>query len=724
MTKRPLCIAFLWHMHQPDYRNSQTGELCLPWTRFHAVKDYYDMGALVAGVPGTHLTINLVPSLTDQLVSYARGTAREVHATLSLRNAAALDEQEKAFLLRSFFQLSWKYMVYPYARYRELLELRGGQDENGNFPEGLESYTVQDYRDLQTWYNLTWCGHELRRDPEIAALFAKGGEFSEEDKKRLLDLQYSFIGRILPSYQRLMEEQGIEFSQSPYYHPILPLLCDSHCALESQPGIHLPPEPFSFPSDAREQICRGMERHKEIFDRMPMGMWPSEGAISDAALALCRESGLRWLASDEGLLANSLQKSGRLNGHLRPEQKFSAHSWGQGNEGPCLFFRDRGLSDLIGFTYSGWDAQDAVADFLSHLRRIHEGLPDDGRHYVVPVILDGENAWEHYPENGAPFLRSLYRRLTESSEFRTVTFSEFLDLEPHREQLESVVAGSWIYSNLATWIGHEEKNRAWEELTVARQFLETGMAGNAGGTTVQSAFQEMLIAEGSDWFWWYGDDHQSENAAEFDALFRGHIRNVYTLIGRPYPPSLDIPIKRTEVKARHRNPVHTITPKLDGQVTDYFEWLAAGFAFPSAGESMHRSERQFESMYFGYDAARFYLRIDLKDLKEGRFPQGRSLMIRFLAPVEFAMDITCGDHGHWHCKTATTRVPEPDLRFAADKVMEIGIPLDALGIRKPEEARFFALLIERNHELERFPDNGFLAVPVDPWGLDQREWMV
>ncbi len=721
MSKKPLCVAFLWHMHQPDYFNKKTGEYYLPWTRLHAVKDYYDMGALVAQVPGMHLAFNIVPSLIDQLILYGQGTAREIHASLTLRDAADLDEGEKVFLLRNFFQLGWKHMLFPYARYKELLERRGRQSERGEYPDGLANYTTQDFRDLQVWFNLSWCGSELRRDPEISALFTKGSGFTEEEKKRLLRLQYSFIGRILPFYRKLSQENGVEFSVTPYYHPILPLLCDSRSASEAQPEIALPAMPFSFPDDAREQIGRAQTRYQEIFGRSPNGMWPSEGSISDASLELAREAGVMWLASDEGVLANSLQKRGRWNGSLPPEQKYSAQRWGPGTEGPCLFFRDRGLSDRVGFTYSSWDPREAAADFLTGLWEIRGSLPDNGRHYIVPVILDGENAWEHYPGNGTEFLLSLYQLLTSAKEFRTVGFSEFLDLEPHREQLDSVVAGSWIYGNLATWIGHPEKNRAWEELAAARSLLQSSQASAYEKTMCEAALQEMLVAEGSDWFWWYGDDHQTENAAEFDALFRNRIKNVYRLLGQPYPAVLDLPIKRADDMTHYGEPVHTITPRLDGRVSDYFEWLAAGFASPVGGDSMHRTERQIEKVFFGYDDSRFYLRMDLRDLREGKFPPEWSLQLHFQDPSECLIAIGRDEQSRWQCEAVGSAVPSLPADLGVDRIVEVGIPLEALGIVKHGEVRFFVALSERGRELERFPANGSLGVTVDPWELDKQE---
>ncbi len=724
MSKKPLCVAFLWHMHQPDYTNPRTGEVCLPWTRLHAVKDYYDMAALAARMPGLRLTINVVPSLVDQLIASGAGTARETHSALTLRDAADLDERERAFLLRNFFQLGWKHMVMPYPRYKELLERRGRQDERGEFPDGLRNYSVQDYRDLQMWFNLSWCGRQLREDPGIAALLTKGSGFTEEEKKYLLDRQRSFIGRILPLYRSLMEEGAVELSVTPYYHPILPLICDSSSAKEAKPDIALPAVTFSFPGDAREQIQRALKRFHEVFGRAPAGMWPSEGSISDAALALAREAGLAWLASDEGVLANSLQKCGRWSGSLGVEQKYSAHRWGEGSKGPLLFFRDRGLSDLIGFTYSEWPERDAVADFISHLAAIRDSLPDNGRHYLVPVILDGENAWEHYPDNGLAFLMSLYRGLVESEDFRTVTFSEFLSLEPHREPLESVVAGSWIYGNLATWVGHPEKNRAWEELAAARSFLRAGCNHGNDGRMNEGAFRDLLIAEGSDWFWWFGDDHQTENAAEFDAIFRERLKNVYRQSGQAWPARLDLPIKYAGSEVRYRHPVHTITPRLDGRVTDYFEWLAAGIANPAAGDSMHRAERHIERIFFGFDTARFYLRIDLKHLTDGDYPREKSLRVTFESPEELSVALSRDERGNWHCAPAHPAGPGPGPELAVDKVVELGIPLEALGIRKPEEVRFFVAVSNANHELERFPAGGLLAVSVDPWGLDQKEWVV
>jgi alpha-amylase/alpha-mannosidase (GH57 family) len=718
MGKKPLCVGILWHMHQPDYSNEETGAIYLPWTRFHAIKDYYDMAALVAQVPELRVTFNVVPSMIDQLDTYARDAACEAYAALTLRNAAELDHREKLFLLRSFFQLPWKQMILPYPRYKELLDRRGNPEPDGEYSLAVKKYSAQDFRDLQVWFNLSWCGNELRKEPPIAELFRRGRDFSEHHKRQLLEVQAAFIGRILPLYRTLLEDQGIEFSLSPYYHPILPLLLDQRSAREVMPDIPLPAMPFSFPEDAREHIVRAQERFREVFGRTAHGMWPSEGSVSDGTCRLTGELGFQWLASDEGVLFNSLRKSG-LGDVPLPQERYCA--W-RASGGPTLFFRDRTLSDLVGFTYSRWSAEDAASDFLQRLRRIYEELPDDGRHYLVPVILDGENAWEYYPQNGADFLSRLYRKLTAADFLRTVTFSEFLDLEPHRESLPTIAAGSWIYGCLATWIGHPEKNAAWDALSAARSAFARFERESMDPQKRARAFKELMIAEGSDWFWWYGDDHQTANAAEFDLLFRNHLKNVYRLAGHSYPIDLDLPIKRADVRKQYRNPVHTISPKLDGKVSDYFEWLPAGFATGTGGGAMHQVVRRVEKVFFGYDTSRFYLRLDFVGGLQ-TLPPGISVQLQFVAPKECRMSVARVED-QWQGSACTPPDQDQEAVVAGGKILELGIPLKALGILGPDEVRFFIALFENGRELERFPSTGFLAIPMDPWNLDQQEWFV
>ncbi len=717
-----MCVALLWHMHQPDYGSRQTGEIYLPWTRFHAAKDYYDMGALIEDAPGLRLTLNVVPSLMDQLTAYGNGTARDTYAALTLKNPGDLDAHEKEFLLRSFFQLPHQRMVEPHPRYRELLERRGAADERGRYPDGLKRFTTRDYRDLQVWFNLAWCGGELRRQPEIAALFQKGKRYTEDDKRQLIEMQQSFAGRILPLYRRLMESGSVEVSVSPYYHPILPLLCDIRSAQEMLPHLRLPEHTFSYPEDARRQIAEARRRYEEVFRKPPHGMWPPEGSLSDAAISLADESGFVWLASDEGVLANSLRKAGQASDNLPAKRKFSAYRWGE--KGPALFFRDHGLSDLIGFTYSRWNAREAAEDFVRRLKQIHSDLSNERGHHVVPIILDGENAWEHFHDNGVEFIRTLYQLLTKTPALRTVTFSEFLELEPAREPLRTIAAGSWIYSNFATWVGHPEKNRAWDLLAAARRAIGSAAAKKIDPDRAEEAWREMMIAQGSDWFWWYGDDHETQNAAEFDALFRSHVKNVYRYLGQACPPDLDLPIKKTTPEAKFRHPVHTISPRIDGKVTHYLEWLCAGFAAPGGGESMHRITRFLDKVFFGYDTRNFYVRIDFAGGRRSPLPQRCSIQLEFLFPKRGLLTLDRDEKGVWRCRDASASPDALHADFGAGKILEFAIPLEVLGILQAQETRFFVVLLDQERELERFPAIGFLSVPVDPWQLDDHEWFV
>jgi hypothetical protein len=369
--------------------------------------------------------------------------------------------------------------------------------------------------------------------------------------------------------------------------------------------------------------------------------------------------------------------------------------------------------------------EDASSNFLHRLHDVHDSLPDDGRYYVVPIILDGENAWEHYPENGVSFLRALYRGLVEDPRIRTVTLSEFLDLEPRREPLASIAAGSWIYGNLATWIGHPEKNRAWELLTAARHFLAARQQTSVKHPKLEEAYHEMLIGEGSDWFWWFGDDHQTHNAAEFDLLFRNHVKNIYLLLGEAYPTELDVPIKRAGSLAHYRNPRQTISPRLDGRVTDYFEWLPAGFVLCSGGAgSMHRTENFLDKIYFGYDTRDFYLRVDLaRDLSKALLPEA-FLEIRFVEPRKCRLRVARDKGSDWECRWVGPGAPSAAPQWGAGKILEIGIPLEALDILERTNLRFSLVITEKDREIERFPANDLLEVPVDPWGLDHEEWIV
>ncbi|MBI5167263.1 MAG: hypothetical protein HY998_05920 [candidate division NC10 bacterium] len=741
-----LYLAFLWHMHQPYYKDLVTGEYCLPWVRLHGIKDYYDMAAILEDFPSIHQTFNLVPSLMEQIQDYASGTAQERFLELSERTAAELSHEERAFVLKNFFMANPDTMIRIHPRYGDLLEKRGFPKTGEEIQEMIRYFSVQDLLDLQVWFNLAWFDPSLReRDPLLRGLVEKGRGYTEQEKRALLRKQGEVLGLIIPTYQRLAEKGQIEVTTTPYYHPILPLLCDTDSAKLATPRIKLPEERFVHPEDAAAQLSMAIEFHKMLFGRAPYGMWPAEGAVSEAIVPLLFETGIHWIASDEGVLARSINRpmerdsQGRLKS---PEVLYQPYRLEKGGKGLTLVFRDRYLSDLIGFTYSRWAPKAAVDDFLGRLRdiRIHYLKKlvgyDERRPPLVAVILDGENAWEYYPNDGRDFLLKLYERLSEEPGIRTVTVSEYLERYPPTTVLPKLHAGSWINANFRIWIGQEEDNEAWDLLSMVRSDLEDLEAARPRGEKekgLSRAWQEIYIAEGSDWCWWYGDEHTSGNDEEFDNLFRQHLMNVYRITGKEIPPRLYIPILRGRKKGRlTQEPLAFITPHIDGEVTNYFEWLSAGLYDASRmGAVMHPSEGTVRAIYFGFNLKNMFLRLDfrrgLKDIEA----EGLVFYIHFLAPTErrIELGLSAGKVSMRVFRDGGLGqepwVEEPPIgEAAAGDIIELAIPFERLEASPDQEVQFIVSVKGQGQELERWPPWGYLSFRVPTEDFEATMWQV
>ncbi|HET6373891.1 MAG TPA: glycoside hydrolase family 57 protein, partial [Candidatus Polarisedimenticolia bacterium] len=488
-----LAVAFLWHQHQPLYKNPRSGRYSLPWVRLHALKDYYDMAALAGEFPRLHLTFNLVPSLLDQIDDYAEGRAADPALDLARRPAADLDEEERLALLDLFFSVPYHTLIAPYPRYAGLYHKRSGRGPDGDYREALSRFRDRDLRDLQVWFHLAWCGQTLRGRAEVKELLAKGEGFTEDEKGSLLDVQAAFMKEIVPIHMRLKTEGIAEISTSPYYHPILPLLCNLESAREALPGLPLPEQPFRRRGDAEFQVREALASMERRFGERPLGMWPSEGSLSEETIRIFGEARLTWTASDEGVLRGSAGRALQAGDIHKPYLLAGAET------GPVIFFRDHRLSDLVGFTYATWPPRAAAEDFLGRLRALAVEAPGG----VVSVVLDGENAWEHYEGNGVEFLRALYAGLTSDDDLQTVTLTQAAQRAESIGRLEHLRAGSWIGANFATWIGHPEKNTAWSLLAAARSEAQARLTTRLESHPV---FRILAAAEGSDWFWWYGDD--------------------------------------------------------------------------------------------------------------------------------------------------------------------------------------------------------------------------
>jgi alpha-amylase/alpha-mannosidase (GH57 family) len=734
MADHPLSIAFVWHMHQPYYKDDLTGTYILPWVRMHGIKDYYDMPALLADFPSVHQTFNLVPSLLLQIQDYVEHNATDRFLDLTLKPAADLDLPEKIFLLRNSFMANWDTMIKPYPAYWMLLDRRGMSVSPRDLDTATRYFTVQDYRDLQVWFNLTWFDPIFKHnDPLIRGLIEKGANFTEEEKRLLMAKQREVLALIIPEYRKLAEAGRIELTTTPFYHPILPLLYDTDLAKVALPDIALPQQRFIHPEDARVQVERALACHERFFGSRPTGMWPAEGSVAEEIIPLLAESGIRWIGTDEGVLARSLgitieRDFGGVMKH--PEVLYRPYRVGRGEKSLAIVFRDHTLSDLVGFVYSKWDHKNAVNDLIDRFHRIRKGVGN--RPHLVSIILDGENAWEYYQNDGRDFFLYLYERLSREEGLRCVTVSEYLKEHPATEQIERLHAGSWINANYRIWIGHEEDNRAWDLLGQTRDALVQYAGRDGDPDALAKAWEEIYIAEGSDWCWWYGDDHFSDNDQEFDLLFRTHLMNVYRIIGQDVPDELHIPILREDREARPTVELTSlISPTIDGQVTNYFEWLSAGYYdVARGGGAMHRGSSIIGHIYYGFDLKNLFLRLDPSQSLQDAKVADLAFFVSFLTPKGLHAEIRIDPRARrvtaslFRGKNHDRQEVSPLHSIAANEVIEFAIPFDLLGVQPNDEVQFFITVERKESEVEKWPIRGFIQVKVPTDDFEAMMWQV
>lgn len=504
---------------------------------------------------GIKATYNLVPSLLVQLKDYEKTDTADIFLSIMQKKTAELTRDEKNILIPQLFMANYKNMVKPLRRYKELYDRKG---DVSIFDTGGINYSDDEILDMQVLYLISWCGVFTRQKLEIISkLIKKGRHFSEEDKIKLIEELAQFISEIVPLYKDLQDRKLIEVSATPFYHPILPLLLEPKSAKEALPQISMASIGTDFSEDAKFHVESAIEYYKNEFGKKPDGMWPAEGSISEkASCSLCRKRH-RWIASDEDVLAGSIGKDLRDadNRQILYKKHIFSSSAGDIN----IFFRDKELSDLIGFTYSGWEVSKAVDDFMEKLSDIYDSCDFSP---IVPVILDGENAWEFYGDNGNPFFELLYARLSSCNWIETLTMTEAAKSDTPVHRPAKIRAGSWIYANFTTWMGHQEKNDAWKILSEAHQRFRKNQNKTADAAQAQ---KELYIAEGSDWFWWYGDDHFSLQSDTFDKLFRGHVANIYELMDEKIPSDVTKPIKKSHKTGLLKKPAASLLrPSTDG----------------------------------------------------------------------------------------------------------------------------------------------------------------
>jgi len=725
MTNNPLYVSFVWHMHQPYYKDPSTDIYRLPWVRLHGTKDYLDMLEILKDFPAIRQNFNLVPSLLEQLNDYTDNNAQDAFLDATRKRASDLSPDDKIFILENFFLAHWGNMIKPFPRYYELLVKRGTHFIKGDLVRMIKYFSETDFLDLQVLFNLCWIDPFFRgNDPFLKMLAEKGRNYTEDEKDALIGKQKDILKRIIPAYREMASTGQVELSSSPFYHPITPLLCNTDIARVAMPGVNLPRQRFSHPEDAQKQIEMGIEYFEKVFSYRPTGMWPSEGSVSEQALKIMSSYGIQWIATDEGVLAHSLRKSLRdISGNLTdPQILYRPYRF----DDVSIVFRDHTLSDLIGFVYSQWDPKKAADDLIAKLLHIRNTLPMD-RPRLVSIILDGENAWEHYNNDGRDFFLYLYEGLSREERLKTITVSEFIKEYDKGERLEYLYPGSWINANFGIWIGHEEDNLSWNYLTDTRESLEQFQKDNPHAD-LEKAWKSIYIAEGSDWNWWYGDEHTTDTQEEFDELFRLNLMQVYREMGKEIPAALFVPVLRHDRKITPTLLIRGfIQPNIDGLVTSYYEWYqGAQVDVKKSGGSMHKSESLINSIYYGFNKDFLFLRLDPK-IPFDEFEEGTEFSIITSIPSEIKITVPLkgmrGNKATLFEKSNDVWIMIKEItEVAIMDIFEIGISFADLKAKKEDEIHLYISISKDNEEMERCPWRGHLSITVPSPDFEALMW--
>lgn len=595
---KQLNLAMVWHMHQPLYKDNLSGKYLMPWVRLHAIKDYLDMALLMEDFPRLKQTFNLVPSLIEQLEDYAYNNVSDPYLDLSRIEVEKLTNSDKSRILELFFDLNWEKMIYKFPRYNEILRKREKLKKkyNSDFSKIAKDFQNQELLDLTVWFNIAWFDYIWQtQDTTLVKIIKKGKNFTYQDREDVIQKQFEIIRKIIPEYKKLQEEGHIEITTTPYYHPILPLLYNSNSARISRPDSPLPENTYSYPDDVNIQIKRAVEKYEKLFGKKPLGFWPSEQSVSQEIISCFHENKVNWIISDEGILFHSIGQFPHRNNidiFDDPTILYKPYWVGEGDKKVAMIFRDIVLSDAIGFVYSRMEPTNAAYTLYSKLKEIQKKLPDDYP-YIVTIALDGENCWEHYENDGYNFLTSFYKLVQEDETINMTSVSDYLEKYPPQKEIPHLFSGSWIRSDFTTWIGDETKNKAWDCLYLAREELVKFEKSNPDSNVLSKAWEEIYIAEGSDWFWWFGEGNTSTHDDMFDWQFRLHLQNVYKLIGLPIPEYL-------------KDSLYKDLEGIRNMMNNMYD-------FSHSTGTMQRAVKTFEKLYFKNDDKYFYLKFELSD---------------------------------------------------------------------------------------------------------------
>lgn len=718
-SQKKLSLAIYWHMHQPVYELE--GTYLMPWVRLHAIKDYLDMVLFLEKFPKLKLNFNIVPALLDSIIDYTENDKKDIHSELTVMDSDNLSDDEKSFIINNFFNAKFETMVYKHETFRQLYQKRFAKE---NF--SIEDFNSHEYADLMAVFNLVWIDPvHFKRYPRLQELWDKKNCYTKDDRIEILEIQKQIIKEIIPTYKKYIKEGRIELTTSPYYHAILPILIDAKASAKTGITTLGLPEKMVMIDDARLQIKAGLDRIEDIFGFRPKGMWPPELCIGPKTLSMFAQEGIKWTISDEGILSNSINFDfvRDFKGNLSdPYHLLKVYNYQTKNSDINIIFRDRSIPNLINFEYAGINSDLAASDLYEKIKTIQNKLlvsPDTS--HLLTIASDCENCWENYQNDGIDFLENIYGLIENDETLETVLISEYIEKEEHKKTLKRIYSGSSIDKTFQYWIGEPEKNKAWAALKTTKDDFNAFCKDNKNHPDIQKARREILIAEGSDWFWWYGEPNNSGQDFLFDYMFREKLKKVYTVLGLNYPDYLDNSII-TKIEVPFKFPKRQITPSMDGLSKTSDEWYNAGTISMLDGP-VFRENKNVDKIEFGSDNNNIYLRLHVnKNASEISFVDkinqfyiytrnaskvGNRAHIRLISRTDNPYPILTEKFEHELTLTLVketlyplrlTTVLHPDIwtldnpegiQMVYKDVIDVCIPFEKLGIKNGETVEFF-----------------------------------
>lgn len=742
---KKLSIAFYWHMHQPVYQLSPTGDFLMPWVRLHAVKDYLDMALWAKKFDKLKLNFNFVPVLINAIINYGENEAHDIHSRLTITPQDELTNEDKIFILNNFFDANYQTMILANPEYHRLYQI-----VQSSGTEDTSIFSNQEYADLMALFNLAWIDPSFKTsNSELKKLVKKGKNYTLEDRIAIIQIQRDIIKKIIPTIRKLIEKNKIEITTSPYYHPILPILLDyKNIKKNSSPANDL--QDLKTDLDAKMQTKMALDRIEEVFGKRPRGVWPSEQCVSTKTLEMLSSLGVEWSLSDEGILANSInfEFEHDFKGYIKePYHLLKTYKYKTSTSDLKMVFRESTIPNLIGFEYQNHNPIATANDLYDRIKVLQSKIlssPDN--EHLLTIALDGENCWENYLEDGASFLKTLYTLITEDDSLETVLLSDYLEKTKEDKLLPKIASGSWINRNFKLWIDEPVKDIAWTYLKRVRQDFANFVKREPLNPNIELARRELFICEGSDWFWWYGEPNDSGRDNIFDFLFRTHLKNVYRYLDLDTPKYLDDPLSDISTSKPSKYPKSLITPHINGKnvVDEDDEWNNAGYIEIPDGPVL-RESKLFDKIRFGNDQNNFYLKFHLnKYIKENLELSKRTYQMYIytrkashrqdLSPVRLinkTKNITPVSMEKFHNeiqiairnnKLQLLRIIKAipgdmwvlemskSIEAVYDEVLDLKIPFDILGIKSGETLEF--LFINANYGVKDFyiPNETVLSV--------------